>query len=1280
MKSSPGLPDGNNWKNYLRLGELLLECPNALEQCKLIQAAVQENLAADATVWLAHPYFPLPGEPQVDVLPGADAPAIVQQAWERRRICALSGGEYRCPRNPAKLETTSIAIPLLTQNFLLGILHAQRNTGAAFSLADLDFLTALSSTAALSMQVSRQVTLKNWRYGQLSLVGSVSEQIANITDIDELCTRVTRLILDTFHYAYVAIFTLDPGGETLTFRTSASTTESHGLPPCFQVELNQGMVGHVAATRKELLAQDVTREPHYQPIDTLPETRSEIVLPMLIENRLLGVLDVQSDRLDGFHEVDILVLRALAGIIAQAIQRINLFHSLQWRAEQFAAISEVGSALASILDLDLLLEEVVQVIQKRFGYPYVHVFSVQSGRRKIFYKTGSGVRSASSKIKELTYDLDDPAGLIPLAGREGRTILANDVTLEPLYRPSDLPPANTAAELALPITFAGDTMGVLDIQSDQVNEFSQDDVMLLEALTSSIAIAMRNANLYRGEQWRRKVADSFRDVAALISANTAIDQLLAIILERLETHLPCEASAIWLVQESDNGDDSGNILQLAAVRGVNAETLYKAWVNSETVRTWLDAALVAEDPIIRKSVDPVGPLGKALGFDPKYSSIAAPLREGNKPLGLLTLAHSSEGRYGSEAFSITKTFASYAAVAIQNARYLARSQEQAWISTILLQVAEASQAAENTDDLLKTMARLVPLLVGFKKCAFFLWDEYRQGYVLKSWVGLDIRSPDLFFDVHQAPAFARLLDSTPPLFIHDPLHEINLPAAALENDDDTLLMFPLAAHQKVLGAFLVAHEITGQTGAQKYLDEQTLSFLRGIARQTAIALENLLLLETRQEDNYVTEVLLQVAQAVVAQGDFNDTLDGVIHLLPVLAGIDGCAIYLWNHEKQVFMTSHVHTGDRSTEDVMLKQTFPPGVFPLLDQAFNQDTPYYCPLPGSNVSPSEWPNLPCLPFEGSPPHSAGMEDNWLLAFPLSVKNERFGVLLARECCDSSVSLRDKRIDIVRGTAQQLSAAIQNEQYQREVVARERFDREMLLARQMQLTFLPNELPSLPGWQVAARWQTARTVGGDFYDVFQLNDGRLGLVIADVSDKGMGAALYMTVTRTLIRSNLTGDFTPATVLQRVNSLLQVDSQNGMFVTSVFIILDPATGMLTYANAGHNLPLIRRANTRGVEILPRGGTALGVVENSNLVDHQVSMLPGDLLLLYTDGVTESFSPDNEAFGEDRLAQVLAQFKGRAVRALFDRLDEALEKFRAGVPPGDDITLVALMRTPQK
>ena len=238
-------------------------------------------------------------------------------------------------------------------------------------------------------------------------------------------------------------------------------------------------------------------------------------------------------------------------------------------------------------------------------------------------------------------------------------------------------------------------------------------------------------------------------------------------------------------------------------------------------------------------------------------------------------------------------------------------------------------------------------------------------------------------------------------------------------------------------------------------------------------------------------------------------------------------------------------------------------------------------------------------------------------------------------------------------------------------------ELNIARQMQQSILPAQFPRGPDFQVYASMTPARNVGGDFYDIVHLEDNRIGVAIADVSDKGVPAALYMMSSRTLLKGAAIGCESPSQVLGEVNSLLQDDSDTGMFVTLFYGIYDPATNEFTYANGGHNPPLIVHADGSSTVLAMTGGVVLGVVPSIQYEQTTIALSPGDTILLYTDGITDATNEEGEFFGLERLQATFAGNPPRDSRAANDAVFEALQNFVGDAAQADDITCLALSRS---
>ena len=249
-------------------------------------------------------------------------------------------------------------------------------------------------------------------------------------------------------------------------------------------------------------------------------------------------------------------------------------------------------------------------------------------------------------------------------------------------------------------------------------------------------------------------------------------------------------------------------------------------------------------------------------------------------------------------------------------------------------------------------------------------------------------------------------------------------------------------------------------------------------------------------------------------------------------------------------------------------------------------------------------------------------------------------------------------------------------QRERIERERVEQELQVARSIQQASLPKEVPEPEGWQISPFYQPAREVGGDFYDFFELDDERLGIVVGDATGKGVPAALVMASTRSMLRAvaQAMGSSSPGEVLERINDLLVTDIPADMFVTCFYAILDPKSGSLTYANAGHDLPYLRRRGGDCEELRARG-MPLGLMPGMGYEEKETILETGESALFYSDGLVEAHDPKGEMFGFPRLWALVAEHAEE--RSLGDFLLEELYYFVGeGWEQEDDITLLTLRR----
>ncbi len=312
---------------------------------------------------------------------------------------------------------------------------------------------------------------------------------------------------------------------------------------------------------------------------------------------------------------------------------------------------------------------------------------------------------------------------------------------------------------------------------------------------------------------------------------------------------------------------------------------------------------------------------------------------------------------------------------------------------------------------------------------------------------------------------------------------------------------------------------------------------------------------------------------------------------------------------------------------------------------------------------------------SPAVRAMREAGVALVVPLVSQGELIGTLnLGARLSEQEYSTDDRRL--LTTLAAQAAPAIRVAQLvreqAREAIERERLEQEMRVATLIQ-QFLPRVLPALPQWQIAAYYGPARAVGGDFYDFIEMPGGRIGIAVGDVTDKGVPAALVMARTHSTLRAEASRSDSPGVILARANELLVPEMPPRMFVTCLFAILEPSTGKIVLANAGHNLPYIRTED--GVIELRATGMPLGLMPGIVYEETEGVIAPGSNVLLYSDGLVEAHDPTNQMYGFPRLREEMAV--DDAGSELLDRLLDTLHRFTGpDWEQEDDITLVTLRR----
>ena len=987
----------------------------------------------------------------------------------------------------------------------------------------------------------------------------------------------------------------------------------------------------------------------------------------------------------------LLVALAVLGFVAIVLaaifaRRRRSRRVLMERVAELEALSVAGRAIvAAELDVDalcnLIAEQAGQVIDNRT----FQVGLFDEGYYDIRYWTIDGRPQPVPQCFDLESPHDPAAsagGLVGWVRDTQQPLLVRDFQREmdrlparPTYH-SQHPPRSA---LFLPLLSAGRTLGIVAAQSDRANHFSEQDLRRLTILANQAAAAIANARLFAAERTRAAHLELVTQIARQVNAADELDE----VLEQVVT-LTCRTFGFHPVTvfgidplTREVVIQASSVTELDAARGNGHHRAVRLPVGQGIIGT---AAATRRTVAVNNTREDERFLAHLDGIPPELNpdtqaEIAIPLLVNNELLGVLDVQSPQVGAFGAAEQSVLETLAAEVTSAIYKTRQVAREQEQAWLTTAQLQVAEAIGRHDERDEMLNAVARLAPLLIGVNLCGFLLWDDDNESYNGATLVGRGGDEEATFPTLRLSIGDWSALDA-----VHvgrQPLTTTHLPEwlrGRLAGRHACLRLYPLlGSSSRNLGAMLVDHDGYDAGCAEpdapdisSPFDARREELVQNVARQTAQGLESAYLRAAQQEEAWVNTALLQVAEAVNSLTDLNEILDTIVRLVPLLVGVDAVFILVWDEERQLFQAGPSYgvstMGRGLVETLEIDRDEFLEMSPQLAQEFGQPRP-----PGAGYYAMRVPAW----------LEAVLNTATAYSFPLMARGRLVGAMIVGLQRDrlGRTPFSTRRINILNGIAQQAATAVVNNQLYRESADRARMQQELDVAHTIQASFLPDGSPSIPGCSVATYWQAARQVGGDFYDFLPLDDDKWGIAIADVADKGVPAALFMALSRTILRAVAFSHNDPAYVLSRANEIIAREARSDLFVTVFYGVWDPATERFTYANAGHNPPLLMQPNGAFQPLLGHG-MALGILPEALMKSHSIALRPGETIILYTDGVTEALNEDYDEFGLERL-QVAARAAARQpAPAIVRHITDSIRDHTGQTAQFDDMTLIILKR----
>ena len=462
------------------------------------------------------------------------------------------------------------------------------------------------------------------------------------------------------------------------------------------------------------------------------------------------------------------------------------------------------------------------------------------------------------------------------------------------------------------------------------------------------------------------------------------------------------------------------------------------------------------------------------------------------------------------------------------------------------------------------------------------------------------------------------------------------------------LVVPLFRRGEAFGAI----ECLDKRGGGPFTEDD-FENLETAAEPVAFALDNALLYQETERRALEKEVLLEVAKTLSEPLDLEEVIEAILRTLRQVVSYDAAAVYLVNRKTLAL-------------EMVSEVGYPEGSEDAFSLQVGQGIVGWVAKHGESVI------VPDVIRDGRYVAArAGTRSE--LASPLVLKGRTIGVFNLESNVEDAY--HEGHLELLGAFASQAAIAIERARLTRELLDRRRIEKELAIAREIQQSFLPKQAPRVPKFDLAGSARAHDEVGGDYYDFIDVGDHRLGLAIADVSGKGIPASLLMAGLRMALLAEIRNEFAIRAVMKKVNALLHESTERHRFVTAFYGVLDYKTSTITFANAGHNPPILRRADG-SFEHLMDGGVALGVLADAVYDDRPLRLRPGDVLVLFTDGVTEAESPDGEQFGTQRLEQEIERLYERSAEEIVRGIETAVLDWAGSRGQNDDLTLMAVKR----
>lgn len=1063
-------------------------------------------------------------------------------------------------------------------------------------------------------------------------------------NLNEMLANVARQLVEMFEVEHSGVLFF--GEQDLEGKVIAEYPNQGAV--ALKVPLTDyPLMERIKVERKPMAVLDAQNDPAMgsaRPTMRALGIQSIVIIPLVVQNKMVGSLSLDAIRAARtFTGAELELCHIIGNQIAVAVDYTRALEIAETSRRQAQTLSEVNRVLGESLDPDDILPLILEQLHKVISADGSSIHLLVPGGVQLVANRGS-------------YDIFPVGQTIPLAELWGtrqiikhkKTILLNHTNDHPHWQAD--PDSPIKSWLGLPLSVMGEVVGVLNIDGYQTNQFGEADVQLAQAFARQVAVAIHNARLYRQAEKRAEWLTSVQEIGLGIAVSLELKELLQTIGETVLTLLEAAQVRVYLYEMQADAFTLAAVLNGGELVKIREMQPRRDGLTARVARTgrYMAVPNIAEHPLYQ---------GDNLIHSFK-AIIGAPLKKGEQVLGVLNVFYSQPHYFTSDELDLLHILATQAAVALENARLYRLEQVRLQSEA---QRAEQWQRVQEISSILNASLDLDQILNGACEQFVRLLDVDHCGIVLVNEDGLSGR---VVAEYPARGAVNGLVPLTYPAFEqmcrdHQPYASYNVPEdTRLGTGRTTLtaigvksvLLAPLVAQGQVIGS--IGLDAVRQV---RLFTEEELHMCQVVTDQMAIAITNARTYQAERVARARADTLSEVAAILGESLELNKVLEQILAQLERVVTYDTSSIIL--RDRDIFRIVATRGFDDSAG--VIGTTF---IF--------ADKPHF-----QEIDRTHRPLviLDTLDFSGWRQDGPTSIRSWIGA-PLLVSDRLIGLLAVDHGQPHFYTREDG--ELVTAFAHLAAIALENARlYEFEV---KQVEQELTIARQIQQGFLPDQIPCLPGWEIAAICLPARETGGDFYEFVERADDTLGLIVGDVSGKSIPAAMLMAAAQSFISAKGSDYRSPAAVMTETNRLLYKDVPAGAFVATSYALFSAGSPEVSLSNGGQLAPVLVPANGQPVSLVETPGShlPLGILADVTYDELALALAPGDLLIFHTDGVVERKDEEGRLFGFERLIEVLEQLRGQPPETVLRSLLQAADAFANGIGPADDVTLVVVRR----